>query len=478
MENAARRYVLTPAYALRGWKLLPYGVQRTDGTSCEFMTKHDYALLLDCDGQTDIPYDGLPERDRARYYSWEQGKIIRRCGEGERLLPVQRYRFYENRYKESVQWSVTGKCNYRCRHCFMSAPHAATGEPSWDELMTMLDSFAHCGIRGVGLTGGEPLIRADFLKLVDEIVKRDMLITAIYTNGLLVTDAFLDELEKRQIRTTFQFSFDGVGHHNWMRGVPGAEKAVIGAFKRCRDRGIRTSASMAMCRESAPSIRETVKLLADLGCSSLKINNATPQGEWLGEPEHYLTLRETYQTYLDYIPAYFEDGAPLSLMLEGFFHYSRERQREKAVNEKDVDEGAFGQTLMCSIVRSSMYVSPRGNVLPCMSLVGTPIEAQFPNLLETPLEKILSESSHYMNVVDLRVGDYMEHNPDCRACEYREACCGGCRAVALNACPEDYLSRDMHACEYFRGGWKAKKDALMKELGFENGRRKASDTQE
>ena len=113
----------------------------------------------------------------------------------------------------------------------------------------------------------------------------------LYFNGLLVTDAFLDELEKRNIHTSIQFSFDGVGHHDWMRGVPGAEKVVIDAFKRCKVRGISTSASMAMCRESAPSIRETVRLLASLGCSSLKINNTTPQGEWLNEPEHYVQIK-------------------------------------------------------------------------------------------------------------------------------------------------------------------------------------------
>lgn len=472
-QNAFRRYLLNPTHALRGWMMLPYGVMQTGGTTCEFLTKHEYALLLDCDGQTEIPYDGLPEKDRKWYDFWEEQKVIHRCdGNEEHLLPEQQYRFYNNRYKESVQWSITGKCNYRCRHCFMSAPHAATGEPTWDEMMTILDSFERCGIRGIGLTGGEPLIRKDFWALVDEILKRDMFITTIYSNGLLVTDAFLDELEKRNIHTNIQFSFDGMGHHDWMRGVPGAEKAVIDAFKRCQARGIPTSASMAMCRESAPSIRETVKLLASLGCSSMKINNTTPQGEWLNEPEHYLTMQETYQIYLDYIPKFFEDGAPLSLILEGFFHYDKERQREKAINEKDVAEEAFGQVLMCSIVRTSMYVSPQGSVLPCMSMVGTPIEARFPNMLKIPLEKILSEKSGYMDIVDLRISDYMDHNRDCRECEYRQECCGGCRAMALNAFPEDYLGKDLHACEYFRGGWKQKKDALMKELGFENGRRK------
>jgi hypothetical protein len=129
--KAFRRYLLNPTHAPRGWLLLPHGVQRLDQTGCEFLSKHDYALLLDCDGQTDIAYDELPEADGARYDDWEKQAVIRRCeGEEAMLLPEQRYRYYNNRYKDNVQWSITGKCNYRCRHCFMSAPHAATGEPS------------------------------------------------------------------------------------------------------------------------------------------------------------------------------------------------------------------------------------------------------------------------------------------------------------------------------------------------------------
>jgi len=54
---------------------------------------------------------------------------------------VQEYRFYPARFKESVQWSITGRSNCKCRHCFMSAPHGAQGKPSWDELMRMLDAL-------------------------------------------------------------------------------------------------------------------------------------------------------------------------------------------------------------------------------------------------------------------------------------------------------------------------------------------------
>ena len=90
----------------------------------------------------------------------------------------------------------------------------------------------------------------------------------------------LDELEKRQLRPAFHMSFDGVGWHDWMRGVQGAEKIVVDAMCRCRERGIPTSAAMVLFKENKGSIRESVNLMASLGCRALKINNASPQGEW------------------------------------------------------------------------------------------------------------------------------------------------------------------------------------------------------
>ena len=81
----------------------------------------------------------------------------------------------------------------------MSAPHAAQGEHAWDQFMQMLESFERCGIKGLNLTGGEPMIRNDFWSLVDEILKRGMMIPNLYSNGYLITDSFLDELDKRHI---------------------------------------------------------------------------------------------------------------------------------------------------------------------------------------------------------------------------------------------------------------------------------------
>ena len=460
-----RHYILAPGYALRGWKLLPYAVQHLNRAQTEFFLAEEWGLFSACDGKTAIEWDALREEQQARYVKWERDGFIRRCRPDERLQSYQEYRFYPARFKEKVQWSITGRCNYRCRHCFMSAPHAAQGEPSWDALMTMLDAFGRCGIHNLELTGGEPMVRADFWKLVDEIHARGMAVPQLYSNGLLVTDAFLDKLEERGMRPAIQFSFDGVGHHDWMRGVPGAEKTVIDALRRCRERGFPASVSMVVCRESIGTLRESVNLMASLGVGEMKVGNAIPAGEWADRTEHFLSQEELYEAFLDYIPHYFEDGRPLTLGLEGFFNYDADRERLEAFHEKGIPEEYFHKALMCSHVRRGMYVSPRGNVLPCMSMVGGPIEEQFPNMLEMPLEEILDMRSPYMDITGFHISDYMEHNPECRDCRYRTDCCGGCRANAVQDHPADYLAKDLYTCAYFKGGWKEKKDALLASIG-------------
>lgn len=464
-NSTIRHYILTRGYALRGWMLLPYALQYLYRPKTEFFYEDKFDLLQACDGQTDIRWDELTDEERSTYERWEKGNFIRRAAPGERLHPFQEYRYYDARFKESVQWSITGKCNYRCKHCFMSAPHAAQGEPTWEQLMFMLDAFERCGIRNLNLTGGEPMFRKDFWELVDEIHKRGMFIPTLYSNGLLITDKFLDELEKRHMHPSMQFSFDGVGQHDWLRGVPGAEKAVLDALRRCKERGIHTSVSMVLFRENLHTIRESVRLMAELGVYGMKIGNVSPQGEWLAYPEHYLSQAETYEAFLEYIPQYFEDGMPLSIGLEGFFSYEKPEEKLHSIHEKDIPEEYFGKATMCGHVRRDMYVSPQGNVLPCMSMVGSPIEQQFPNMFETPLEEILDRKSLYMDMIGFTVKDFMEHNPECKTCEYRTKCCGGCRAIAVRNHPTDYLAKDLVTCEYFKGGWMNKKNDLLRKLG-------------
>ncbi len=451
-------YIIKEQFLLRGWEKLPYAIVDRNTKQIKFIRKKEFDLLSLCDGTVDLSLPLIPSEMRDMIPTLEKNGFIESCAEGKSLKPNQKYRLYPSRYIQTAHWSITGRCNYKCKHCYMSAPDAKLGELPHDEIMSIIDQFEQCGIMNVSLTGGEPLIRKDFLEIVDALLERDIRITTIYSNGKLVTDKLLDELEKRGIYPEFNMSFDGVGHHDWLRGIPGAEKLVKEAFLRCKERGFPTGAEMCIHQNNKHTLRESVNLLASWGCSQLKTNPISNVGAWKeGGYGESISMPELYQLYLDYIPQYFADGMPLDLHLGGFFEGTRGYPDYCGVSCKKDCQNPDTMCL-CGHARLVMYISPEGRTLPCMALAGMDIQNEFPLIGELGLKQCITDS-RYLKLINTRASEYFAHNPKCASCEYAKVCVGGCRAAALENTPDDILGPDMSACEIFRGGWVPKIEA-------------------
>ena len=455
-------YILDERYALRGWQKLPFAmVDRRIGRTT-FLPKADMALLLDMDGRTDQA--GASEERKQALKKLEEQGIIHSCEPGTKLKDYQRYKFYDNRYIRTAHWSVTGRCNYRCKHCYMSAPDAKYGELDHDTAMSIARQIVDCGIADVTLTGGEPLVRPDFFDIVDVLLAGGVHISTIYSNGRLVTDELLKKLEDRGIRPEFNMSFDGVGWHDWLRGVPGAEKTVTDAFLRCREHGFPTGAEMCIHQRNKHTLRESIRFLASVGCRSLKTNPIADVGAWKeGGYGPAIDMEELFRIYLDYIPQYYEDGMPLTLQLGGFFSASPKSPKEWFIPLKKNWCADPARECVCGHARMVMYISAEGRALPCMSLSGMPIQENYPLITELGLKQCITDSS-YMRLIETRGSEVLAHNPECRGCEHAGYCLGGCRASALETTPEDIMGRDMAACALFKGGWTDRISQVMETI--------------
>ncbi|MCR4770896.1 MAG: radical SAM protein [Oscillospiraceae bacterium] len=456
------RYILNERFALRGWEKLPYAVaDRTSGRAY-FISGREMEALKLCSGkiETDLPL--IPEELRNMLPVLEKNGIIRPAEQGEALMPEQEYRKYPARYIRTAHWSVTGRCNYRCRHCYMSAPDAKFGELSHEQIMKMVRELSDCGVMNVSLTGGEPLVRGDFLEIVDALTERGIRITQIYSNGALVREPLLRALEERGVRPEFNMSYDGPGTHDWLRGVPGAEEAVDRAFRLCRDMGFPTGAEMCLHQGNKHLLRETVNRLHDAGCRSLKTCPVSDVGEW--RKNGYgksISAEELFGLYLDYIPHYYEDGMPLSLMLGGLFA-AGPAEPERWDVPLYHRPGDPKKSCVCAYARTVMYISAEGRALPCMSLSGMDIREEFPLITEEGLSKCITDS-RYMDYIDTRADKVLGHNPECAECIWKKWCLGGCRASGLEGSGQtDLLYKDPAACAMFREGWIGRLAELMK----------------
>ena len=447
------KYILDKRYRLRGWHKLPCGVYDTEDHEARFLDRHYYDLLMQCDAAHEIDADALGEHKAKFLQDMLNSGVIHPARDLDFLRPEQRYHAYPARYRRELQWSITGACNLACRHCFMSAPHAKHGVPSREELLDVVEQLAECGVFSVGITGGEPLMRSDFMDIVDALLDHEISVKTIYTNGWLVDAALLDAFESRGIRPSFQLSFDGIGCHDWLRGVAGAEDRTIAAIKLLHERGYGVSAAMCLHRKNAHTLRATVKYLADLGVQSLKCGATMELGEWTDADIASIRLsdQETFEIIERYIPQYFEDDAPLTIMLDGAFVYTPGDDSWGIYFVRETDEQQEAHSLACPVLGKAFYIGADGVVAPCMGMCDTGYASNFPSLHEQRLSEVLQDSKvvelAYASVRDVRNG-----NDECRGCDYLDRCSGGCRNSALMA-GDNYYGVDPGVCYFFKNGW-------------------------
>ena len=332
----------------------------------------------------------------------------------------------------------------------MSAPHAVLPQPGTQEALRIADEIADCGIPVVKLTGGEPLIREDFLTIIERLVSRDVRISTIMTNGALVTEELLSSLEKLGVLCGFDISFDGVdGWHDWMRGVKGAGENAVRALKLCHAHGFETGVQIVLHKGNLPVLRKTVRLLSELGVSGAIIGGIDDVGEGRDLGAYRLSDDEMFDASAEYLPQFVEDGMPLKHIRFGAtFEY-----RDGKFSIPLVRDGR-DSALLCRSMRSTMYLGPDGYVLPCIPMSYTDATKQrFPNVSEVSLSEALGDSD-YMRFICLTAKDYFEHNPDCRACEYAKLCAGGCRgSAAEDSHGENLMGKDPFVCRFFLGGY-------------------------
>lgn len=459
------RFVLDERYDLLGWKNIPFVVRdRKTLTDQIFTDKQKFLFLFNLSGKKEVERASLEPKINDFLQELLDSKKVREASGVDDVRTIS-YTQYDNFYRRQVHWSITGRCNYKCKHCFQLAPEGVLGQPTLEQCFNVISQMRDCGIASVGITGGEPLIRSDFFQIVDELIKNGIGIDTIYSNGKLINQKFLDELKKRDLKPAFQISFDGVGFHDWMRGTDGAEQAAIDAFKILRENDFPFSSAMCLCKKNIGALRETVNFLAQQGCKAMKTQVSMQMGEWKAHDEDALTQEEGLQAYLDYLPKYAEDGMPLSLQMEGYFSYIK-NPNGKNENAK-IQEGYSLPSLrnltmekavkapLCGVLQSSFFIGPNGAVVPCMSMCGAQIESIFPNVFKMPLKEILTESS-YTETVNKRAGYLFEKNQKCHDCEFRCHCCGGCRACAVGDSSTDYFTEDTLTCNFYKGGWHEK----------------------
>jgi len=127
---------------------------------------------------------------------------------------------------------ITPRCNNRCVHCYVThcPVEPDKKELSYQEWCHLLDQMAEAGCIWLLVTGGEPMVRRDWLDIYAYAKKKGSIIT-LFTNGTLVTPEIADYLHHYRPQGV-EITLYGATRETYERvtGVPGS-------FERCT-RGI------------------------------------------------------------------------------------------------------------------------------------------------------------------------------------------------------------------------------------------------
>jgi len=163
---------------------------------------------------------------------------------------------------------VTYRCDLDCAMCDLPLRGNRGRELDADGLKGVLEAFRDLGVLGVGVTGGEPLLRKDLFDVLRH--GRDLgMLMHVNTNGSLVTPETAEALASSGV-SSVNVSLDGPegALHDRLRGREGSYRRVLRAVARLAavpGRPYRIALTCALGRENAGEARSLLERGRDLG---------------------------------------------------------------------------------------------------------------------------------------------------------------------------------------------------------------------
>lgn len=445
------RFLLCGEYALRSWKALPCALYKKGGELPFAVSEEAFAILLKADGKQDIlPSDKLTELVDRGY--------VRPCGDEEKLGGWQTLRTVEGSLKPYLALEITERCNYRCLHCFNAADNTAPrSELSLETLDGLLNEAVDCGIQNVLITGGEPLCHPRFAELVRLIAEKGMELFELNTNGALLDAGTLEMIRECGFSPEIKISFDGLGFHDTLRGVAGAEERTLQAIALCLERGFRVKAQMNMNRENIHTILPSLQRLSEMGTTECRIIRTTEAPRW-NENHGGATLswEEYFTESLRIAGAYARAGFPMKLTFWEFLSLYPEKRAFRSECVRYNSRSYSDRRPICKTIYGMPAVGADGELYPCMQMSGFMKlnGIRLGSLYERPLRELL-RSSPYVAFVNRSIGAKIRGSSECLLCPFLQYCGGGCPAIA-QLTSGDFMGTDKAKCEYFRHGWHGK----------------------
>ncbi len=337
---------------------------------------------------------------------------------GETAAPAIRYA-HPRGTLEAVTLYLTSRCNLSCRYCFYDAEAARNQELSTDEWARVIDELACMEVGRVFFMGGEPLMRKDTITLARHAKRKGLEVTLI-TNGTMI-----DQDLAKQVHELFagvQVSLDGLRReHDFVRGAGSFGRAWRG-IQNLLDIGAPVTVSCILSRRNIELMDDFVAFLIKRGVPRFHCLNLQTHGRG--------------SCYQDMAISFGQFTEKLYQLHRQYSEQITMKQIEALINVRP-----FHRKESCGVGRATIEVNANGDIYPCYKLMSA--DYLLGSIRTTRLADVYSHSDALQRLG----GATVEKTAECRACDVRYFCGGGCLL--------DRLSDDHgDACAEIQRFWK------------------------
>jgi AdoMet-dependent heme synthase len=291
----------------------------------------------------------------------------------------------------SVQLDLTYRCNERCIHCYLD--HDDHGEMTTAEIKNLLDQMAAAGVFYLTISGGEIMMRRDFFEIL-EYARALMFCVKLKTNGVLIRQREAERLHALGVESV-QISI--YSHrpevHDEITKMPGSLRQSIDAVRLLRAQGLRVTLANVLMVQNAGDYPGVKALAVELDAKFIMDPTVTPMMDG--------------------------DRSILKLNVDHAALQQVFRNQEMVGNVEEFcapPQGPDEETLdmlPCSAGHTACYVSPYGDVYPCV---------QFPlptgNVRRQKFLDIWRDSPQFQEVRSITLRDM----PSCSKCTHGATC--------------------------------------------------------
>lgn len=323
---------------------------------------------------------------------------------------------------ERIFMEVTSRCNFYCKHCYMSAHNRVdtTDEMTLDEIKNIISWASNSGVFRIDFTGGELFVRKD-IKEILEFAAEKLMITNIFTNGYFLDNETCEFLSRLgNIKIVF-ISMDDIDpeKHDAFRGKVGSYEKIIEGITNLKSLGIRVVVNTTLNEENSSRIKQVI----DYCRNTIGVECRVAPIMYVGRGKCFEGSKISPELIIETMD--YSIGDMLGHMPE-----DEEITLDKANCEPS-----------CGVGHSMLYIRANGELCLCPTLSSRESDDFYLGNIRTHDIKEVWQNSQ-------KIKTFRQNQCKVTDCKYMKKCRGGCRSRA-------YLQKsqmndvDQIVCDYF-----------------------------